>query len=81
MEENKIEEKLSYEQLEKAALILQQRCNNAEAKLTAIEVTAVRLNYLFKVTEKAEMFPKWFVEKTINEIVELLDIKEQETKE
>ena len=84
MEENKAtteNNKLSYEQLEQVALQLQQRAMQAEAKLGSINMTTLRLEYLFRVTDRANMFPSKFVDKCAAEIIELLEVKEETTKE
>lgn len=77
MEENK---KLTYEQLEKIALEMQQRCLMAENRLKAINFTATRLDYLFKVIQYEDTFNVDFVEKCVREIEELLTLEEN-TKE
>ena len=84
MEENKAtteNNKLSYEQLEQVALQLQQRAMQAEAKLGSINMTTLRLEYLFRVTDRANIFPSEFVAKCAAEIIELLEVKEETTKE
>lgn len=74
MEETKEQKKLSYEELERVALQLQQRCIMAENKLRVIDMTSTRLNYLFKVMEFSEMFTEEFVDKCCTEIEELLTL-------
>lgn len=82
MEENKqIEKKLSYEQLEQAAAILQQKLLQAEAKIQSINFTAVRLDYLFKVLDKSTHFNKEFIDKCSEEIVSLMTIENEELAE
>lgn len=82
MEETKTMEekqpKLSYEDLEKVAAVLQQRLINTESKLKGIDYTAIRLNYLFKVIENAAAFSPEFVERAVKEVEDILTIKEQE---
>ena len=72
------ENKLSYEQLVQVANTLQQRCIQAETKLSAINYTAIRLDYLFKVLNREELFPKDFTEACVKEVMELLKIDEPE---
>lgn len=74
MEENKEQKKLSYEELERAAVQLQQRYVMLENKLRSIDLVSTRLNYLFKVMEFNSMFTKEFVDKSSCEIEELLTI-------
>lgn len=74
MEETKEQKKLSYEELERVALQLQQKCIMAENKLRVIDMTSTRLNYLFKVMEFSEMFTEEFVDKCCTEIEELLTL-------
>lgn len=84
MEENKTtkkETKLSYEELEKIALQLQQRTIQAESNLRAINVAAIRLEYLFKVLDKETFFPSKFIAKCADEIVSLLESGEEPNKE
>ena len=49
--------KPSYEQLEQGFIQLQQRLMQTEARLGAINLTAMRLDYLFKVLEVAPKLP------------------------
>lgn len=77
------ENKLSYEQLAQVANTLQQRCIQAETKLSAINYTAIRLDYLFKVLNfkvlnREDLFPKDFTEHCVKEVIELLKIDEPE---
>ncbi len=77
MEEKKeTAEKLSYEQLENAAMQLQQRLMLAENKLRSIDFASVRLTWLFKVLKNKESFPVEFVNKCSSEIEELLTIED-----
>jgi hypothetical protein len=84
MEENKEEqkvEKLSYEQLNNVALQLQQRVIQAEQRLKEINYAAMRLNYLFEVLKQSTHFSEEFIKKCSDEIVELLTVDTEETKE
>lgn len=84
MEENLKKEEnaqLSYEQLNQVAQALQQRCMQAESRLNGINYTAMRLDYLFKVLNSSAKFPEDFIENCINEVVELLEIKEETPEE
>lgn len=69
--------KLSYDQLERVALQLQQRAMEAEAKLNSVNMTTIRLDYLFKVIDKPLQFPVEFVDKCASEIMDILEIKEE----
>lgn len=77
------EERMSYEQLMEAAKMLQQRAIVAEQKLMAINITAMRLQYLFTVLDHSTHFSPEFVDKCSKEIVGLLEVKEniEETEE
>lgn len=79
MEENKeTNNKLSYEQLEKVAVQLQQRAMQAEARLNSINLATIRLEYLFKVLDRASYFPEGFIADSAAEIVDILDYKKFE---
>lgn len=72
------ETKLSYyEQLEQAAMQLQQRLVMAESKLRGIDFATMRLTWLFKVLENKESLSPVFVEKAAKEIENLLTIDEE----
>lgn len=73
--------KLTYEQLEQAAMQLQQRLMMAESRLRNIDFASMRLNWLFKVIEYKESFPEIFVNECIAEVKSLLTIEEETTDE
>lgn len=84
MEENKTttpNNKISYEQLEKIALQFQKRAANAEGKLELINLTTMRLKYLFDVLDRARFFSEEFVNNCAAEIVDILEIKEEKEPE
>lgn len=78
-ENNTTNNKLSYEQLEMVAAQLQQRAMQAEARLSSINLTTMRLDYLFRVLDRASHFPEKFVEDSAAEIVDLLEVKKPDT--
>lgn len=83
MEETKKQEamnnsKPSYEQLEQIAQVLQQKYLQAENNIRAINMTSIRLDYLFKVLDKAQYFSEEFINKCAKEIEDIVDIKEEE---
>lgn len=80
-ENSKPDSKPSYEQLEQIALQLRQRLMQSEASLGAINLTTMRLNYLFSVLDRASHFPEKFVKDSAAEIVELLEVEEPEMDE
>ncbi len=82
-ETNKTNEgKISYEQLMEAAKMLQQRALVAEQRLMAINLTTMRLEYLFKVLDHSSYFSTEFTDKCSKEIEGTLMVnKEEETKE
>lgn len=85
MEENKNQEveqpkELSYEELKNVAAQLQhqnEQMRNAIMKLDYTN-TFKRLDYLFKVIEFSIQFPDDFVANCINEIVDMMTVKEEE---
>lgn len=87
MEENNkgTNKKLSYEELEKLTVQLNNRLIQAENQLNSIDYTTLRLNYLFKVLENSRHFAQNYINKTSEEIVNLLRIEDNtatvETKE
>jgi hypothetical protein len=70
------ENKLSYEELENVA-------NNLYARLQQAEMSNMfkRLDYLFKVVENVDNFPQEFTEQCVEEIVNIMTISTEETKE
>lgn len=80
MEETKETQKLSYEQLEQIAAQLSQQVQTLYAKLQEAEVSNMlsRLKFLFKVVQNDVKFPAEFVKKCVEEIVEVMTIKESE---
>lgn len=85
MEENKNQEveqpkELSYEELKNVAAQLQhqnEQMRNAIMKLDYTN-TFKRLDYLFKVIEFSIQFPDDFIANCINEIVDMMTVKEEE---
>lgn len=78
--ENK-SKKLSYDDLEKVAVQLQQRVAIAENKLKTIDFAALRLNWLFKVVENSSSFSPEFCTQCVKEIQEIMTIEEDTPKE
>ena len=71
MEEKKsTNEKLSYEELEQAALALQKRCIELERAISSFEVQGMRLEGLFRIIEHKELYPVEFVDSCIAELQE-----------
>lgn len=68
--------KLSYEELENVA-------NNLYARLQQADMSNMfkRLDYLFKVVESVDNFPQEFAKHCIEEIVTIMTIPTEETKE
>lgn len=75
--------KLSYEELEQVAKQLSDQSEMLYMKLQEANMTNAykRLDYLFKVLENEVSFKEDFVEKCAKEIVEIMTIPEEETKE
>ncbi len=80
MEEKKetkdVSAKLTYEQLEEAALQLQQRVIMVENKLKSIDFVSMRLAWLFKVIENQGSFTQEFVNKCVKEAEGLLTLED-----
>lgn len=74
--EVKQEKKLSYEELENVA-------NNLYVRLQQADMANMfkRLDYLFKVVENADNFPQEFTKQCVEEIVNIMTISTEETKE
>lgn len=68
--------KLTYEQLEQAAMQLQQRLMMTEARLKSIDFATMRLTWLFKVIENKGSFSAEYVDKCSKEIESILTIEE-----
>lgn len=68
--------KLTYEQLEQAAMQLQQRLMMAENKLRSIDFAAMRLTWLFKILENKGSFSAEYVNKCAKEVEDILTIEE-----
>lgn len=77
MEETKeTSHKLTYEQLNQAAIQLQQRLMMVESRLRSIDLTSMRLTWLFKVLENKESFTPEFISKCAEEVESLLTLEE-----
>lgn len=78
--EEKDSKKLSYEELTNVAVQMQQRAMEAEQKLKSIDLTGMRLHYLFKVIKHTDkgVFTQEFVEKCAKEIEDILTVKEED---
>ena len=74
--EVKQEKKLSYEELENVA-------NNLYVRLQQADMANMfkRLDYLFKVIENVDNFPQEFTKQCVDEIVNIMTISTEETKE
>ena len=74
--EVKQEKKLSYEELENVA-------NNLYVRLQQADMANMfkRLDYLFKVVENVDNFPQEFAKHCTEEIVNIMTISTEETKE
>ena len=70
------ENKLSYEELENVA-------NNLYVRLQQADMANMfkRLDYLFKVVENVDNFPQEFAKQCVEEIVNIMTISTEETKE
>lgn len=73
--------KPTYEQLEQAAMQMQQRLMMVENKLRSIDFASMRLTWLFKVIENKDSFSEEFIIKSSKEIEEILTLEEENTPE
>ena len=84
-EENK---KISYEDLQKAAGQLYQqnqqliaKCKQYEERMQRFNNIEVRLHYLFEVLDKGSYFDNDFIDACVNEVKEIMTIKEEPEEE
>lgn len=72
--------KLTYEELNNIAAQMQQRAMIAEQKLQNVDLTNMRLHYLFEVIRYSnrDVFTQEFVDKCAKEIEDILTIKEED---
>ena len=75
--------KISYEDLQKAAGQLYQqnqqliaKCKNYEEQIQRMNNVEVRLHYLFEVLDKGSYFDNDFIDVCVNEVKEIMTIKE-----
>lgn len=89
-EEVKKEEtkKISYEDLQKAAGQLYQqnqqliaKCKQYEEQMQRFNNVEVRLHYLFEVLDKGSYFDSDFIDTCVNEVKEIMTIKEEPEEE
>ena len=80
--------KISYEDLQKAAGQLYQqnqqliaRCKQYEEQMQRLNNVEVRLHYLFEVLDKGSYFDNDFIDTCVNEIKEIITIKEEPEEE
>ena len=71
-EERKDVKPLDIDQVKMVASQLQQRCVMLENKLRSIDLTAMRLKFLFQILENKACFPKEYIAKCADEIKELM---------
>lgn len=79
--EEKVQSKMSYEELQSIATQLGQQNQHLHARLHQLEMSNLfkRLDYLFKVLENAPNFSYEFVESCASEIKEILTIPDSES--
>ena len=80
--------KISYEDLQKAAGQLYQqnqqliaKCKHYEEQMQRVNNIEVRLHYLFEVLDKGSYFDNDFIDACVNEIKEIMTIKEESEEE
>ena len=80
--------KISYEDLQKAAGQLYQqnqqlinKCKQYEEQMQRLNNVEVRLHYLFEVLDKGSYFDDDFIEICVNEVKEIMTIKEENKEE
>lgn len=76
--------KISYEDLQKAAGQLYQqnqqliaKCKQYEEQMQRLNNVEVRLHYLFEVLDKGSYFDNDFIDVCVNEVKEIMTIKEE----
>lgn len=79
---NEQPEKMTYEQLEQVAHQLSEQSRQLYMKLQQANMTNMfkRLDYLFKILEYHHMFEEDFVTKSVEEIVSIMTIPEEESR-
>ena len=70
--------KLSYEELEKVAVQLQQQYLQLKQKMEALDATSIRLSFLFKVMDHVEAYPETFILKVTQEIQDIITLPQEE---
>lgn len=65
---------LTGEQIKQIIAQLQEEVKTLKGKLNAIDMTALRLNYLFRVVDLREAFGEEFVSSAITEIQDILTV-------
>lgn len=80
--------KISYEDLQKAAGQLYQqnqqliaKCKQYEEQIQRLNNVEVRLHYLFEVLDKGSYFDNDFIDVCVNEVKEIMTIKEEPEEE
>lgn len=80
--------KISYEDLQKAAGQLYQqnqqlinKCKQYEEQMQRLNNVEVRLHYLFEVLDKGSYFDNDFIDVCVNEVKEIMTIKEEAEEE
>ena len=80
--------KISYEDLQKAAGQLYQqnqqliaKCKQYEEQMQRLNNVEVRLHYLFEVLDKGSYFDNDFIDICVNEVKEIMTIKEEPEEE
>lgn len=80
--------KISYEDLQKAAGQLYQqnqqliaKCKQYEEQMQRFNNVEVRLHYLFEVLDKGSYFDSNFIDTCVNEVKEIMTIKEEPDEE
>lgn len=84
--ENKVaakQEKLSYDELNQVSQQLFQENKMLRTKVQELSIEAFykRIEFMFKVVELASVFPKEFVERTIQEIETVMKAEEEQKAE
>lgn len=75
---NEQPKKLSYEELEKVAVQLQQQYLQLKQKMEALDATSIRLSFLFRVMDHVEAYPETFIMKVAQEIQDIITLPQEE---
>lgn len=80
-EKNESQQALSADKVKMIAAQLQQKCVMLENKLRSIDITAMRLNFLFQILANKDAFPADFITGCSQEIMDLMSAEPEESEQ